>query len=1090
MLYNLPKFKERRSVRMASSWCRKSKIIFLIPLMLSWEWAPGAISLSLGDGMTTMDIVKPQRVPVHSRAFAFQVSGSVVDQSGQPMAGVTVALQHTTIGTLTDAKGNYTLDLPDGNGTLIFSFISYTTKEVAVNGQSVINVQMTSSISELNQVVVTGYSSQKKKDITGSVDVVDMAAVKSIPSGSAAQALQGQASGVTIINSGAPGGGSNVFIRGITSFGDTQPLVLIDGVPSSLQDISPDNIASIQVLKDAGAAAIYGVRGSNGVIIITTKKGKNGTPKVVYDAYYGYQVPPSGNVLNIANAEDYAQFVYKMDPNTELFPGGTVPDYTYAGPGVNGIGNAGDPAVDPSKYVFDRSNPSSDYLIQRLNQSRTDWFHEIFKPAPMQSHNLTVSGGSDKSNYLLSLGYFDQQGTLIQTYLKRYSVRINTEFNISDHIRIGENAYAFYKQNPPFSNQDQDNAIFFAYTMPSFIPVHDIKGNYGGTWIGPEEMGNRWNPVALMNNTVNNKANAWDVVGNVYGEIDFLRHFTVRSSFGGTIDNQYNYNFMPNRYQDREQHNLINSYNENALYNSSWIWTNTLTYKQSFGKHDIKVLAGSEAINNYGRSVGGAASDFFSTDPNYLILSNGTSNISNYSNAYANALYSLFARADYSFNDKYLVTATIRRDGSSKFGSQKTFGIFPSFSAGWRMSNEEFIKNIQWINDLKLRGSWGMLGSQNNVPSFNAYTLYSSGFNTSYYDISGSNSIEQGFYQSSIGNPSTGWEEDRVTNLGLDATLFNYKLDVSVDWYNKSIKGLLFPQPLPVTVGGASAPIINIGDIRNKGWDVSVTYHGSLSTDFKYNVKAMFTTYQNTVVKIPDPGYFDVGIVRNQVGHPVSSFFGYEVVGYFQDSSDIKSSPVQEAAAPGRLKYKDVNGDGQINTDDRTFIGNPNPKFTYGLNLDATYKNFDLGMIFYGSQGNEVYNSLRSTLTHWAGFPEALSNDLVLHAWTPDNPNPKAPIAENASNFSQGSQSSFYVEDGSFLKFRSLMLGYSLKPALFDRLGITKLRIYIQGTNLFDITGYSGLDPELQGNSEAFGIDNSNYPNNFKEYILGVNLSF
>jgi TonB-linked SusC/RagA family outer membrane protein len=1021
---------------------------------------------------------------------AFEVKGRVVDANNQPLPGVTVALKNTTIGTVTDANGYYSLSLPDASGTLVFSSISYTTLERAVNGQTTINVQLTTSVSQLNQLVVTGYSSQVKKDITGSVDVVDMDAIKSIPSGSAAGALQGQASGVTIINSGAPGGGSNVFIRGITSFGDTQPLVLIDGVPSNLQDINSDNIASIQVLKDAGAAAIYGVRGSNGVIIITTKKGVAGTPKVVYDGYYGYQVPPSGNVLNIAGAEDYAQFVYRMQPNTELFPGGSVPDYTYAGPGVNGIGNEGDAAVDPSHYVFDAANPASDYLIQRLNKTRTDWFHAIFKPAPIQNHNITVSGGSEKSHYLFSLGYFNQQGTLIETYLKRYSARINTEFNVSDHIRVGENAYIFYKQNPPFSNQDQDNAIFFAYTMPSFIPIHDIMGNYGGTWIGPLEMGNRWNPVALMENTANNKAHTWDIVGNVYAEVDFLRHFTIRSSFGGTIDNQYDYNFMPNRYQDREQHNLINSYNENALYNSSWIWTNTLTYQQSFGKHNIKVLAGSEAINNYGRNVGGSASGFFSTDPNYLVLNNGTFNIANQSGAYANTLYSLFARADYSFADKYLLTATVRRDGSSKFGPEKTFGVFPSFSAGWRLSNESFIKSISWINDLKLRGSWGILGSQNNVPSFNAHTLYSSGFSNSYYDISGSNSIQQGFYQSSIGNPNTGWEEDIVTNFGIDATLFNYALDFSVDWYDKSIKGLLFPQPLPVTVGGASSPIINIGNIRNKGWDISITYHGKSGPDFAYHIKAMFTTYKNTVAHIPDPGYFDVGIVRNQVGHPVSSFFGYQVVGYFQDSADVTSSPEQEAAAPGRLKYKDVDGNGEINTDDRTFIGNPNPKFTYGLNLNATYRNIDLGIIFYGSQGNQVYNALHSTLTHWAGFPEALSNDLVLHGWTPDNPNPKAPIAENSSNFSQGSRSSFYVEDGSFLKCRSVILGYTVKPALFDRLGITQLRVYVQGTNLFDITGYSGLDPELQGSSEAFGIDNSNYPNNFKQYILGVNLSF
>lgn len=1022
---------------------------------------------------------------VGNKTFGQKVVSGIVSSNDTALANVTVTIRGTSLSTLTDEKGHFSLSA-NPSSVLVFSFIGYTTKEAPVNNRTVINVNLDAKVETLNEVVVTGYTSQSRKDITGSVAVVDMKAMKSIPTGSAAKALQGQASGVTVISSGVPGGTSNVFIRGISSFGDTQPLVLIDGVPSSLQDINSENIESMQVLKDAGAAAIYGVRGSNGVIVITTKKGKTRSPSVTYSGYYGVQTPPSGDVLNIASPENYAKFVFKMNPNTQLFPNGSIPDYTYAGPGVNGIGNEGDTTVNPAKYIFDAANPSNDYIIQRMNKSGTDWFHQVFKNAPVQSHTVTVSSGNEKGNYLFSLGYLNQQGSLIETYLKRYSARLNTQFKITNKITVGQNLYTFYKQNPRFNNQDQDNAIFFAYTMPNFIPVYDIKGNYGGTWAGPNELGNRWNPVALMKNTNNNKANSWDIVGNFYLDFDFLKHFSFHSSFGGTIDNQYNYTFLPNRYQDREQHNLINNYNENSAYNSSWIWTNTLTYKQNFGEHDIKILGGSESINNYGRAVGGGASGFFSTNPNYLILGNGTSNITNFSSAYANTLYSLFGRLDYSFKDRYLLSGTIRRDGSSKFGSAKKFGVFPSFSAGWRLSEESFLKTAKWVNDLKLRGSWGKLGSQNNVPSYNAYTLFSSGFSNSYYDISGSNNIEQGFYQSSIGNPNTGWEQDIISNVGLDATLFNYRFDFSIEWYDKKVNGLLFPQPLPITVGGASAPIINIGNIENKGWDISATYHGKINNDLQYSLKGIITTYRNMVVNIPDPGYFDVSVVRNQEGHPVSSFFGYQVIGFFQDSTDVAKSPTQKAAGPGRFKYKDVNGDGIIDTQDRTFIGNPNPKFTYGLNLNANYKNFDFGMILYGSQGNQVYNSLRSTLTHWAGFPEALSNDLILNSWSPENPNPKAPIGENASNFSNSGTSSFYVENGSFLKCRSIVLGYTIK---LNSLKVKNFRVYIQGVNLFDITKYSGLDPELQGSSASFGRDNSNYPNNFKEYLLGVNLS-
>ncbi|HEU4609555.1 MAG TPA: SusC/RagA family TonB-linked outer membrane protein, partial [Chitinophagaceae bacterium] len=335
------------------------------------------------------------------------------------------------------------------------------------------------------------------------------------------------------------------------------------------------------------------------------------------------------------------------------FPDGTVPDYLYAGPDGAGIGNEGDPAVDPSKYVFDPNNPGNDYLIQKVPKEGADWFHQVFKPANTQSHTLSVSGASDKANYLFSFNYLNQQGALIETYLKRYSVRVNTEYHVNNNIRIGENAYVFYKDNPSINNQNQDNAIFMAYAMPSFIPAYDIMGNYGGTWTGPE-LGTRWNPVAMLRNSHNNKANTWDVIGNMYAEVDFLKNFTIRTSIGGTVDNQYFYDFFPNRYQDKEQHSGINKYDENSLYNSSWIWTNTLTYNRTFDRHSVKLLAGSEAIRNYGRSVGGSSQGFFSSDPDYLILNNGTANVTNYSSAYLNKLYSLFGRLDYAYDGKYL----------------------------------------------------------------------------------------------------------------------------------------------------------------------------------------------------------------------------------------------------------------------------------------------------------------------------------------------------------------------------------------------------------------------------------------------------
>lgn len=1065
----------------------------------------------VGNSIIIFKLNNGQRSTLHSTSLYTQpmydpVTGVVLDESGKPLSGATVLVKETNTSTITDADGRFTLNASP-TSTLVISYVGFNPMEVSLSGRSTIQVSLVNATSRLNEVVVTGYSRQSRKDITGSVAVVDVKAMKSIPTGAAEQALQGQASGVTVISSGAPGGKSNVFIRGVSSFGDNQPLIIVDGIQSDLHDLNMNDIESVQVLKDAGAASIYGVRGSNGVIIVTTKKGKSGTPVVALDSYFGYQLPHRGNPFDVAGPQASADFIKKMNPNTQLFPNG-LPDYFYAGPGVRGIANEGDPAVDPAKYVFDPTNHNNDYLIQKVNKNGTDWFHEIFKPAPMQSHALTVSGGSDKSNFLLSLGYLNQQGTLLETYLKRYSIRSNTEFKIKNRLRIGENLYAFYKQNPTFVNQHAQNPISFAYIMPTFLPVYDIKGNYGGTWAGPSELGNRWNPVALLRNTANNRANTWNVLGNVYAEIDFLKNFTARTSFGGTVDNQYYTSFSPNRYHDKEQHNSINVYNENSLYNTSWTWTNTVNYSRVLGQHNIKLLAGSEAIENRGRTVGGASSGHFSSDPSYLVLNNGTSNVTNFSSGYVNTLYSLFSRLDYSFDNKYLLSATIRRDGSSRFGSAKRYGVFPSFSLGWRLSEESFMKDVDWINDLKLKGSWGILGSQNNLGPTNAFTLYNSTFGNSYYDISGSGSIRQGFNQASIGNENTGWEEDAITNVGFDATLFRNKIDLSVEWYKKEINGLLFPQPLPATTGGAIAPVINIGDIKNTGWDLSATYHGKVNQNFTYNITSNITTYKNTIVDIPGPGYFDAppmpgasgsGFVRNQEGKPVSAFFGYDVIGFFKDEDEVSKSPTQQGAGPGTFKYRDVNGDGVITPDDRTFYGDPNPKFTYGLNLNANYKNFDFAMLLYGSQGNDVINTMNFGLNVWDDFMEAIGNKIVNEAWSPTNLNAKAPVPGNSDNFSRSDDNSFYKENGSFLKCRSLMVGYTFTPSFMKNAGINRFRVYLQAANLFTITKYSGMDPELTSSfgslsnsqqSAAFGIDYANYPNNFKSFLVGLNLSF
>lgn len=979
--------------------------------------------------------------------------------------------------------------------TLVLTAVGFVTREFIINNQSEIIVSLIKNLKSLDEVVLTGYTGQRRKDITGAVSVVEVENLKGIPSGSAMQALQGLASGVNVISTGVPGSQSKIFIRGVSSFGSTQPLVLVDGVQADINNVSSDDIQSMQVLKDAGAASIYGVRGANGVIIITTKKGKTGVPLISYDGYYGVTVPYGGNVLNTLNSEDFARLTKIYNPGSVLFKNG-IPDYMYASSLGSGVAMEGDPLVDPAKYNLDPRDASKNYLIQKINKTGTDWYHAMFKTAPFTSHNVTVSGGGEKANYLLSLGYLDQQGSVIETFLKRYSARINSSFT-RKFIRIGENINVLYKRAPGFNNQGEFAPMANLYKMMPITPVYDIAGNFGGTFAGPE-LGSDGNPVASQKRTLNNRFNEWNVTGNVFLELFILKKITARTSVGGFINNAYQQGFSFTAYNDKQGFNSPNSYSESASYNGSSIFTNTINYIDRLGLHSINILVGSEAIKNYGRGVAGGAQDFFSTDYNYLILANGTRNVTNSSSAYINTLFSLFGKLDYNFNERYLLGATLRRDGSSKFGPETRYAFFPSFSLGWRISNEKFISMPEVINDLKLRGSYGILGSESNISASNAFTLFGGGFGTSYYDISGtSNSIKQGFIQTTIGNPSTGWEKNIVSNIGLDAVLFDNSLNVSIDYYKKTIEGLLFTQPLPALVGGATRPTVNIGNIGNKGWDISVNYKNSFSNGLAFNIGTNITTYKNKILDVPDPGYFDAGgqqqlgqMVRNKEGMPASSFFGYKVIGLFKDSAEINSAPSQTGAKPGRFRYADINQDNKITPDDRTFLGDPNPDFTYGISLGFDFKGFDLSSILYGTYGNEAINALKVNTHFFGTYVGGKSNDL-LNAWTPENTNTDIPLIESGNNFSTaGTMNSFFVENGSYLRLRSLTLGYTFHPKILEKISVSKLRVYLQGTNLFTITKYSGLDPELGGNSGSFGIDYGNYPNNLRGYFFGLNVSF
>ena len=1069
--------------------------------------------------MDDVIIVKPND---GKTATVQTVTGTVTDAGGAALPGVTVKLRGSTLGATTDINGKYSLSIPDGTGVLEFSFIGFVTQSVPVNNRTVINVQLAEESKALNEVVVVGYGTQKRKDLTGAVSVVDVKNLNKTASSSINTQLQGQASGVTVIGSGQPGEEPQVRIRGFNTFGNNTPLYVIDGIPT--QDVStlnPNDVETFQILKDASSASIYGARAANGVIIITTKKGK-GKVNIQYDAYYGTQKPKSGNVWHTLNPQEMADLKHLAQTNSGITdftdeqynPDGTGSGYTLPDYIVPAGAKSGDPSVDPSLYYVNPYYTSGDdfnsfYRITKANKAGTDWYHEIFKSAPITSHNIAVSGGNDQGNYLFSANYFNQQGTLIDTYQKRYTIRANSNYNITKHIRVGENLAYSINKNPKVGGNNPDGVITMAIRQQPIIPVYDIMGNYAGSY--GSGMGDANNPVAIQQRSKVNGDIGYRLFGNVYAEVDFLNDFTFRTTFGGETNNGNSHYFNYPTYESKEN-TQNNGYGEDSYSNWNYTWTNSLNFHKKVGKHDIKVLVGTEAYEDYISSMGATRQNYFSFDPNYVNLNTGSANgSSNYGSHSEYSIFSEFARLDYTFNDKYLFNATIRRDGSSQFSAANRYGYFPAFSAGWRISQESFLKDVKWIGDLKIRGGWGIMGNQLNLTADNAYNTYGSSIGQSYYPIGGGTTIEPGFFQQHIGNPDAKWEKDINSNFGFDGTFFNDMLSITADYYRKDIKDLLFNPDHLGTEGNGTVPYVNIAQMRTDGLDLSVTGNFKINRDFNFNSTLSVTTFNNKITKVSNSANyfysdiarrFDVNMVRNEVGHPIGQFYGYQTAGFWnsQEEIDAANAKVQAATGnpdavyqtdvkPGRFRYADVNGDGVINDSDRTFIGDPNPDFTAGLNLGFTYKSFDFNMLLYGSFGGKIWNNVKYWRDFYSSFETAKSYTALYDSWTPENHNASAPIQELDASVSSGSTpNSYFVESGTYVRARNAQIGYTFGLPALKKAGIKKLRVYASATNLFTITGYSGTDPELNGGVLNFGIDEGTYASP-RTFLIGVNFS-
>ncbi|TAH21674.1 MAG: TonB-dependent receptor [Cytophagales bacterium] len=1057
-------------------------------------------------------------------AFAQKrVSGTVKDgETGSGLPGVTIQVKGTTKGTVTDADGKYAIDANDG-GTLVFSSVGYVTQEMAVGSSSVIDITLVADVKTLGEIIVTGYGSQSKRDVTGAVGTVETKQLLSVPAANVGQAMQGRIAGVNVSNDNSPGGGVMVRIRGFGTIGDNSPLYVIDGVPTkgNLASLNLNDIENMQVLKDASAASIYGARAGNGVVIITTKKGKAGKPKFTYDMYYGSQ--SAWKYLDlITNSQDYANLVWASRKNAGQVAANGNPNHAQFGNGATAVlpdflfpagAREGDPRVaqDASgNYINYNNNPNTNpaarYLITRTNKQGTDWQREIFGSAPIQNHQLGVSGGNDMARYAMSVNYFNQDGIMKYTNYKRYSVRANTEFNVTKKLRIGENFQFAYGERigQPNGNNNESNPVNFAYRIQPIIPVYDVTGYFAGT--SGADLDNSRNPLAELVRNKDNKNKELRFFGSAYIEYDILPNLTARSQFGIDYNNQNLRSYRANDIESSEQIG-VNQLRTSNSFDYSWTWYNTLNYSKTFADvHKVGVILGTESIKTYGETFFGQRQRFAVDDLANQYLDNGSSGQINGGGVLVDwRLASEFAKANYGYKDKYLVDLTVRRDRSSRFAAANRSALFTAASFGWRITEENFAKNLTWLNDAKARIGWGQTGNQ-EIGDYNFSTIYGSLLESSYYDLRGSRtSALQGYEIGQFGNANAKWETTTSLNVGIDATIFK-NFDVSFDWFNRVTTDMLFPVEVQFTQGVATNPFQNIGQMTNKGIEFALNYRGKIGNDFTFNIGGNFSTYRNNVDKTTgDPRTQFFGFTTRlppatvtQQGYPLSSFFGYTIDGIFQTDEEASKAAVQFGGGAnnkaGQFKFRDTNGDGVINASDRTIIGSPHPKFLYGINLDMRYKNFGLTIFGSGVSGNEIFNYTR----YWTDFPTFAgnrSNRMLTQSWEPGKTDAILPQLRSNDNISSN-PSTYYLEKGGFFRLRNIQFSYALPKTMLEKVNIANLTAYVQLQNWFTFTKYTGLDPEINLRSSSaanqdrqIGVDEGAYPAS-RSILVGLNLSF
>lgn len=991
---------------------------------------------------------------LHAQQQAKTVTGTVTDVSGEPIIGANIRIKGTTTGTITDIDGNFSIEA-EPQSVIEVSYIGYLTQETVINNQKSIRFLLKEDTKTLDEVVVIGYGVQKKADLTGSVANINTEKLNTQSNANIGQALQGKIAGVDIVSQGgAPGSGTRIMVRGIGTLNNASPLYIVDGMyMNSIDHINPNDIASIDVLKDASSAAIYGSRAANGVIIVTTKEGSNTEGKPIIDLSVNLGISTASKFLDMLDAKGWAEVT------------------TIARQAI------GKPALDMATDL--------------ANKPDNDWQDIMFRPALMQNYNLSVKGGGKYSTYYTGLGYFNQDGIVKGTNYQRYNIQSKNDYK-RGIFSAGTNLIISFSHDKPLHQELRGGMIgTILQSVPTLEKYDDTrKGGYGGTY---GDVVNIPHPLAIIDDNIMDRYNEnVKIFANLYAQIELFKGLKYKLNLTPDFSFERYKNYL-NKYDFGLATNSITQLTERQRRRRNILVENLLTFDRTFGEHKISALAGYtyqdsrfRHIQAYGEGLPQGLEE----------IDAATTNRSNEGNSWRSVLTSILGRVFYSYQNKYLFTATIRRDGSSKFGKNNRYGYFPSFSLGWNVAEEKFMENVHWLDQLKLRGGYGVLGNQ-EIDNYQYSSTITTGIN--YPD--GNGGLLQGAFPKNFANPDIKWEETAMTNVGIDFMAFNNRLSLTADYYVKNTKDILLTVPIPISSGGANDPIRNAGKIRNNGFEFNLGWMDQPNPDISYGINLIGSFNKNKVIAMGSESGSIKGGSTNQnittsetkAGYPIGGYWLISTAGYFNSQEEVDAyakdgKKIQPAAEPGDIKFVDANNDGVINDDDRVFQGSPFPDFTFALNGNMRYKNFDLSIGLQGVLGNKIYNATRQTLEDVTKGSNFLAS--CLDYWTPENKNASHPrLTWDDPNRNTRAESDRYLENGSYLRLRSVQLGYTF-PQTWFKGAIQHARVYINAENLFTITSYSGYSPDVNADNANYrGFDNFIYPTN-RTFMLGLNVTF